>query len=239
MRVLMSRVSSTSAKAHRIPCRRGVLRAVDRPVRQSRGVRVGSVLATQGQSRQTHCSRRVNRSGAVSILESVTMIGGPPGTGDDLDSLFRAHATQLLRLAIALTGDEPLAEELVQDAFLGLARQPSSPRVGAEFAYLRRAVVNGSHGHHRHLAVVRRHPVEPPNDVPAADANAGRRDAQRRVADAVRDLPARQRDCMVLRCYAEATDAEIADTLGVSVGSVKSHLHRARATLARQLEDLR
>jgi RNA polymerase sigma factor (sigma-70 family) len=167
------------------------------------------------------------------------MISGPRGTGGDLDSLFRAHATRLLRLAIALTGDESLAEELVQDAFLGLARQPGSPRLGAEFAYLRRTVVNGSHGHHRHLAVVRRHPPEVPNDVPAAEASAGRRDSQRRVADAVRNLPARQRDCMVLRCYAEATEAEIANALGVSVGSVKTHLHRARVTLARQLEDLR
>ena len=157
----------------------------------------------------------------------------------DLEALFRAHATSLLRLAVALTGDRGLAEELVQDAFVALARQPAPPRPGTELAYLRRTVVNRSHGHHRHLAVVRRHPDERPGVDPSAETDVARRHLQQRVADAVRALPARQRDCMVLRCYAEATDAEIAATLQISVGSVKTHLHRARTTLAPLLEDLR
>jgi RNA polymerase sigma factor (sigma-70 family) len=157
----------------------------------------------------------------------------------DLEALFRAHATPLLRLAVALTGDPGVAEELVQDAFVALARQARPPRAGAELAYLRRTVVNLSHGRHRHLAVVRRSPEQTLPSIPAAETGAARRDVQRRVADAVRALPARQRDCMVLRCYAEATDVEIADALGISAGSVKTHLHRARATLARLLEDLR
>lgn len=167
------------------------------------------------------------------------MISGPSTAGADLDSLFRAHATSLLRLAIALTGDQALAEELVQEAFTALARQSRPPRRGMELAYLRRSIVNASHDHHRHLAVVRRHPIRAAEDLPGAEANADRRDTQQRVADAVRALPPRQRECMVLRCYAEATDSEIADATGVSIGSVKTHLHRARATLARLLEDLR
>ena len=69
--------------------------------------------------------------------------------------------------------------------------------------------------------------------------DAVRRDDQRQVADAVRALPDRQRDCIVLRFYADLTDAEIAETLGISAGSVKTHLHRARATLADRLEALR
>lgn len=167
------------------------------------------------------------------------MISRSRETGSGLSDLFRAHATQLFRLGIALTGNAHLAEELVQEAFVALARQPRPPRAGTELAYLRRTLVNASHDHHRHLAVVRKHPYVPPDHQPAAEATAGRRDAQHQVAEAVRALPTRQRDCMVLRCYGEATDAEIADALGITVGSVKTHLHRARETLARQLEDLR
>lgn len=63
----------------------------------------------------------------------------------DLDLLFRAHATPLLRLAFVLTGDPALAEELVQEAFIRLQRSRTRPAVGAELAYLRRTVVNLSH----------------------------------------------------------------------------------------------
>ncbi len=160
-------------------------------------------------------------------------------TGDALEALFRAHATQLLRLATGLTGDRGVGEELVQDAFLAFARQPRPPQPGAEVAYLRRIVMNLSHGRNRHLGVVFRHPNDPPGSSPAAETGAARRHVQARVAEAVRALPDRQRECMVLRCYAEATDREIADALGITPGSVKTHLHRARLALATVLEDLR
>lgn len=162
-----------------------------------------------------------------------------PAADPALDALFRAHATPLLRLATVLTGDRGAAEELVQDAFVAFARQARRPRAGTELAYLRRTVLNLSHGRHRRLAVVRRHPQAPPADAPSADAAAEQRHVQRRVADAVRSLPDRQRDCMVLRCYADATDTEIAEALGIAAGTVKTHLHRARAALAALLEDLR
>ena len=163
----------------------------------------------------------------------------PPGSGVDLDSLFRAHATPLLRLAVVLTGDPALAEELVQEAFVRLHRSGTVPAPGTELGYLRRTVVNLSHGHHRRLRIARRRPVEPAGWGPAAEMDAVRRDSQRVVVGAVRALPLRQRDCIVLRFYADLTDTEIADALGISAGSVKTHLHRARAALAEALEDLR
>ena len=98
-------------------------------------------------------------------------------TAVNLDGLFRAHATPLLRLAVVLTGDRGLGEELVQDAFVRLARSATRPAPGAELAYLRRIVINLSHGHHRHLAVVRRHEPGPPGDAAAADASIVGRDA--------------------------------------------------------------
>jgi RNA polymerase sigma-70 factor (sigma-E family) len=163
----------------------------------------------------------------------------PPSGGIDLDALFREHATPLLRLAVVLTGDRPLAEELVQEAFVRLHRSGSIPLAGTELAYLRRTVINLSHRHHRHLRVVRRQPALTVDSSPAAEVDAVRRDGQRQVAAAVRTLPPRQRDCIVLRFYADLSDAEIADTLGISAGSVKTHLHRARAALADRLEALR
>lgn len=153
--------------------------------------------------------------------------------------LFREHATALLRLAVVLTGDRPLAEELVQEAFVRFHRARSRPAAGAERAYLRRIVVNLSHSHHRHLRVAQGTPPDRVDPTEAADVEAVRRDGARQVADAVRALPERQRDCVVLRYFADLSDREVADTLGISEGSVKTHLHRARAALAPRLEVLR
>jgi RNA polymerase sigma factor (sigma-70 family) len=76
-------------------------------------------------------------------------------------------------------------------------------------------------------------------DHAAAEVDTVRRDGQRQVVAAVRTLPTRQRDCVVLRFYGDLSDTEIADVLGISAGSVKTHLHRARATLTDLLEALR
>lgn len=162
-----------------------------------------------------------------------------PPTRATLESLFRAHATALLRLATLLTGDRHVAEELVQDAFVAFARQAKSPQSGTELAYLRRTVLNLSHGRHRRLALARRHADAERAYSPAAEVDAERRQLQHWVANAVRSLPERQRECIILRCYSEATDSEIAAALNISVGSVKTHLHRARATLAEDLKELR
>jgi RNA polymerase sigma-70 factor (sigma-E family) len=151
----------------------------------------------------------------------------PAAAGIDLDGLFRAHATPLLRLAVVLTGDQRLAEDLVQEAFVRLHRSGTHPAPGTEPAYLRRTVVNLSHGHHRRLRTARNHPPDPPRAAPAAEVDAVRRDGHRQVVEAVRALPRRQRDCVVLHYFAELTDAQIADALGISAGSVKTHLHRA------------
>jgi RNA polymerase sigma-70 factor (sigma-E family) len=163
----------------------------------------------------------------------------PPEGGLDLEDLFRAHATPLLRLAVVLTGDHGLAEELVQEAFVRVHHAKRPPAPGAERAYLRRTVINLSHGHHRHLRVVRCRPPDRAADGDPADADVVRRDDQRLVVEAIRSLPHRQRDCIVLRFYEDLSDAEIADVLGLSPGSVKTHLHRARTTLADRLEALR
>jgi RNA polymerase sigma factor (sigma-70 family) len=157
----------------------------------------------------------------------------------DLEALYRDHHVALSRLAMVLVGDPGLADDLAQEAFVRLGRSWRWPAPGAELAYLRRIVINLAHGHHRKLAVARRH--DRADDRVGADAaDAVEHDERRReVLAAVRALPDRQRDCTVLRFYAELSDAEIAATLGISAGSVKTHLHRARSALAARLGDLR
>ena len=115
---------------------------------------------------------------------------------------------------------------------------PAGP--GAELAYLRRTVINLSHGHHRHLRVVRRvartertPTATPPTPTPSAATTSAWSPTRSGPS------PHRQRDCIVLRFYDDLTDTEIAETLGISAGSVKTHLHRARTTLADRLEALR
>ncbi len=62
------------------------------------------------------------------------------------------------------------------------------------------------------------------------------REDQQQVLDALRSLPARQRDCLVLRYYEDMSEAQIADTLGISKGSVKTHTSRGMAALGKLLE---
>jgi RNA polymerase sigma-70 factor (ECF subfamily) len=156
-----------------------------------------------------------------------------------LEEQFRLHHRYLLRLARVLTGDDALADELVQEAFVRAHRTMVRPRAGAELAYLRRTVINLSHGHHRRLRVARTVPAEVEGVTESAEQNAVAATRRRALVEAVRRLPDRQRDCVVLHYYEELSDVEIARALGISAGSVKTHLHRARAALATTLEDLR
>ncbi len=104
-------------------------------------------------------------------------------------------------------------------------------------AYLRSAVLNGARSQLRRRSVARRHPQPEPGSAPAADADLGGDEAQ--VLAALRALPERQREVLALRYYLDLSEEEIAATLSISPGSVKTHAHRGLATLAERLEDLR
>jgi RNA polymerase sigma factor (sigma-70 family) len=157
-----------------------------------------------------------------------------------LEGLFREHYTSVLRLARVLTGDDEVAEDIAQDAFVRLDGAKSWPVPGAELAYLRRTVVNLSHDHFRRRLVVRRHARSTTDNAGDLTGPAALdRSQQSRIAAAVRGLPRRQRDCMVLRYYSGLSDAEVADVLAIGIGSVKSSIARARSRLAHELRDLR
>jgi RNA polymerase sigma-70 factor (sigma-E family) len=158
---------------------------------------------------------------------------------DALELLYAAHWRRLVRLAVLLVHDQGVAEEVVQDCFVSMhdhwARLRDPDRA---LAYLRQSVVNRSRSHLRHQAVVRRHAAReaPPRLVTGDDTahDGARRSA---VLEALRRLPRRQREVLALRYYLDLSEAEIAETLGISRGAVKSHASRGAAALRALLTD--
>jgi RNA polymerase sigma-70 factor (sigma-E family) len=154
--------------------------------------------------------------------------------GDLAARLFDEHADRLVGLACLLLRDRADAEDVVQEAFLRLQGHARSiDGAGREAAYLRSIVLNlaRSRLRRRRLAAWKR----PPPVVAGAgpDEVVELRDEQRRIVEALRRLPARQRECLVLRYFGELSDGEIAETLGVSVASVRTHVQRGKASLER------
>ena len=165
-------------------------------------------------------------------------MAGTSGTADDdaFAALFGEHYEQLVRLARLLVDDRGNGEEVVQDAFVRVYRRWS--KVDDPVRYVRRAVVNGTRSRLRHRAVVRRYVAPAVRSSPAAEEEVVRLAEHAAVVDAVRRLPRRQRECLVLRYYAELPETDIAATLGISTGSVKSHSSRGIAALGRVLGDV-
>ncbi len=154
---------------------------------------------------------------------------------EQVHALFDAHYWALCQLAYVLLGDAARAEDVVQEAFMrtfagwGRLRQPDS----AHF-YLRKAVLNQCRSR------LRRRVTESRGNAAVAANTRGRaseefearRATELDVTAAVRRLPARQREVVILRYFLDLGEAEIAETLGVHIGTVKSQLAKARRNLA-------
>ncbi|MFT3851405.1 MAG: sigma-70 family RNA polymerase sigma factor [Ilumatobacteraceae bacterium] len=185
--------------------------------------------------------------GAARLLAAIDAARAADGTAITVEAealvveLFRTEGRSLVRLARLFVDDRDAAEDLVQEAFLRLARHAG--RIDSRDrapAYLRSIVLNLARDHNRRGLVSLRHHAAAGReiDVDTEDRSADRlvRDEEhRRVLDAVRRLPVRQRDCITLRYFEEQPIADIAATLGVSQNSVKTHLQRAMAALDRAL----
>ncbi len=168
-----------------------------------------------------------------------------PSTEWDADQavthLFGAHYRPMVRLASLLLHERGRAEEVVQDAYVRLhARWHKLRDPDKALAYLRVAVVNGCRSALRHRRVVDAHLAasRPPADAPSAESGALDLLTQAAVLDAIRRLPTRQREAIVLRYYVDLSEAEIAEAMGCSRGAVKSHAARAVAALRPILERL-
>jgi RNA polymerase sigma-70 factor (sigma-E family) len=151
-------------------------------------------------------------------------------------ALFREHHLELVRLAVLMTGDRAMAEDVVQDAFERLHRRWSRLREpGSGLAYARASVVNGCRMAHRRSAVARRYAARLAGPSLGVDAAAAVADESEMVA-ALRVLPRRQREVLVLRYYADLDVAEIAATLRIGASTVRSTMSRGLAALAAVLE---
>ena len=141
-------------------------------------------------------------------------------------TVFNAHHREAVRLAYLLTGDHHQAEDIVADAFTKVWKQWEKGRVDNVRAYLRRAVVNESNSKLRRRYLERREAGTAKGDdrgVRLVDEQTADRD---QVWQALQRLPERQRAAIVLRYYEDLPEAETADVLGVSVGTIKSQTSR-------------
>jgi RNA polymerase sigma-70 factor (sigma-E family) len=151
-----------------------------------------------------------------------------------LADLYAEHRMRLVRLALLLVDEQATAEDVVQEAFTGLHRHWSGLRdEHAALGYLRTAVVNGSRSVLRRRRTAREY--VPPHAVTArsAESMAILSAEHQAVVEALRELPARQREVLVLRYYGGLSEAEIAEAVGISRGAVKSTASRALASVAK------
>ena len=130
-------------------------------------------------------------------------------------------------MAVLLVDDVASAEDVVQDAFMALHRHSARIREPqAALAYLRVSVINGARSTLRRRRTARRHDTRPESE-PGADAGLMLRAEHQAVLSAVRTLPARQQEILVLRYWGGLSEAEIAGAMGISCGAVKSGASRA------------
>jgi len=162
---------------------------------------------------------------------------GRVGADAAITELYGAHYRPLVRLAVLLLHDVATAEEVVQDSFValhaGLHRLRDNEKA---LAYLRTAVVNGSRSVLRHRVVVDRNAPKSAPDMPSAEDGAFAMLERSAVVAALRALPVRQREVVVLRFYADLSEAQIASSMGITRGAVKSHTSRAMTALRSVLE---
>nr|WP_228561964.1 SigE family RNA polymerase sigma factor [Catenulispora rubra] len=161
-----------------------------------------------------------------------------PGAGPSLADLYYAHRLSLVRLAILLVDDKMSAEDVVQDSFTGLWRRYGDDLTGMEnpLGYLRTAVVNNARSVLRRRKTARGYTPPHVPDAASAESVALLSEEHREVLEAMQKLPPRQREVLVLRYWSDLSEADIADALGISRGTVKSTASRGLEALGKLLK---
>jgi RNA polymerase sigma-70 factor (sigma-E family) len=187
--------------------------------------------------KETSTSRTTVGTGGIRSLKE------PVRTATNADlatiELYSRHYPALVQLAATLVRDRPTAEEVVQDAFIAMHTHDGWGRLRdteKALAYIRQIVVNGSRMVLRHRKVIQKNAPKPEPDMASAEHGALARLKRSAVVAALRDLPERQREAIVLRYYADLSEAEIATAMRISRGCVKSHTARGMAALRAALE---
>jgi RNA polymerase sigma-70 factor (sigma-E family) len=172
------------------------------------------------------------------VVDEDGSAGTPAEPGDVYQQLFHGHFAAMTRLAAMLGADDP--EDVAQDAFVRLHQRTRTLRdPHAAVGYLRTTVVNLTRSRQRHLSVVRRLAPARGPDSESAELHVVRRESHRELVDALGRLSARHREALVLRYWLDLTEAEMAEAMSISRGTVKSHVSRGLAALAVLMEGQR
>jgi len=155
--------------------------------------------------------------------------------------LYHSRRLNLVRLAIFLVDDLHTAEDVVQDAFAAVYRRHGADLSDLDTAgaYLHTAVVNAARSVLRRRQTARAYVPPEPGYGPPAEEHVLLAEEHRQVIDALQRLTARQREVLVLRYWSDLSEVQIAETLGLSRGTVKSTASRALDALEKMLEGQR
>ena len=154
---------------------------------------------------------------------------------DGFGEVFVEHHGSVLKLAVLLCGDRHVADEITADVFARVLPKWRTGSVENPLQYLRRAVVNEVRSRHRRRFHERRAIARYSTQI-NAETESPETDRDPLLA-ALAQLPVRQRTVVVLRYHDDVSEADVAQILGVSVGTVKTHSSRALAHLRRILEE--
>ncbi|MFF9915093.1 SigE family RNA polymerase sigma factor [Streptomyces sp. NPDC013457] len=211
---------------------RGTAGSVVRPLRRPRPAGGMPVIAPVPAETRTAGvsgipSPRESTEGAVSAGTSV----------DHLTETYRAHYRSLLGLAALLLDDTASCEDVVQEAFIRVHSARKRVRDPEKtLAYLRQTVVNLSRSALRRRILGLKLLSKPMPDMASAEEGAYDQLERDALIKAMRGLQRRQREVLVLRYFADMTEAQVAETLGISLGSVKAYGSRGIAALRVAME---
>lgn len=168
----------------------------------------------------------------ASVRESTPLMASRRMDDALLEAVYERESQSLVGMLWVFTNNKAAAEDLAQEAFVRLAlswhRVQDPAKAGA---YLRSIAFNLARSQHRRATTARRHLPSQLPDAVSAEAAALVNEDERELLLALRRLPDRQRECLVLRFYADLEPLQIAATLNLSVNSVKTHLRRGLESL--------
>ncbi len=182
----------------------------------------------------------IARNGVYEGVDPLTDASPDADARQQVTALFEAHALGLVKLAKVMLGDQSMAEDVVQDASFGMYRKWGSMHDRDKaLGYLRTSVLNGCRTAHRNRTRRDRALLLAPDagGIVSAEESALVGEANREVLAALRALPARQREAVVLRHYLGLTEEQAAQAMNITRGTVKSATSRGLSTLARILKE--
>ncbi|WP_399087855.1 RNA polymerase sigma factor [Streptomyces sp. BBFR2] len=190
-------------------------------------------------ARTARTARTAAPAPAATPAPALSAYGTPMPERPSIGELYHAHRLAMVRLAVLLVDDRATAEDVVQDAFTALCRRHGErlDEVDNALAYLRTAVVNAARSVLRRRRTARGYTPPHEADAPSAEERVVLDEEHREVLAALGRLTARRREVLVLRYWGELSEAEIARTLGISRGAVKSLASRALDALEKILKE--